>query len=245
MNIAIITAGGSGKRMRSSIPKQFIEVNGKPIILYTLETFNNHPEIDVVIVVCTKQWMKRLQMMVNRAYLEKVVKIVEGGEEGQQSIYNGLCAAEEWCNENSIAVSDTIVLIHDAVRPLVTPKLISKNIDDVNKFGNSITVVHPTETFLLKENGMQRLLRRDDILIVRAPQCFYLDKILGLHKRAIDDGKCHFQDCSSMLGAYNVPFHETEGHSTNIKITFPSDILLFRSMLELREVRTMLGLKTD
>lgn len=227
--------------MGSSIPKQFIEVNGKPIILYTLETFNNHPEIDAIIVVCTKQWMKRLQMMVERAYLEKVVKIVEGGEEGQQSIYNGLCAASQWCEEQGQEVSDAIVLVHDSVRPLVTSNLISCNIENVRQYGNSITVIRPTETFIVSDGGRHRMLERNDIHVVRAPQCFYLDKILRLHKKAIADGNTSYRDCCSMLCDYGIQFHETEGPSTNIKITYPSDILLFRSLIELKEMETMFG----
>lgn len=245
MNIAIITAGGIGERMGSNIPKQFMEVNGKPIILYTLETFNNHPQIDAIVVVCCKQWMKRLQMMVDKAYLEKVVKIVEGGEEGQQSIYNGLCAAKQWCEEQGNVDSDTVVLVHDSVRPLVTHDLITRNIEDVHEHGNSITVIRPTETFIVEEEGKQKMLQRNDIHVVRAPQCFYLDKILKLHQRAIADGKSEYRDCCSMMCDYGIPFHETEGPTTNIKITYPSDILLFRSLIELSEIRTMLGLSSD
>lgn len=246
MVIALITAGGIGQRMGASIPKQFMEVNGKPIILYTLEIFNNHPEIDGIVIACCKPWMKHLQMMVNKAYLEKVVKITEGGDEGQQSIYNGLCAARTWCQEQGCDPSEAIVLVHDSVRPLVTQELISHNIEDVRKFGNAITVIRPTETFVVEENnGRHRRLERNDIHVVRAPQSFRLDKILGLHERALADGKRTYKDCCSMMCDYGMAFHETEGPTTNIKITIPSDILLFRSLIELREVRTMLGMKPN
>lgn len=244
MNIAIITAGGTGQRMGSSIPKQFIEVNGKPIILYTLEVFNNHPLIDAIIVVCCKSWIKRLQNMVDKSYLDKVVKIVEGGKEGQQSIYNGLCAAKQWCEEQGNEASDTIVLIHDSVRPLGTPDLITRNIEDVQTYGNSITVIRPTETFIVEEDGKHRMLQRNDIHIVRAPQCFYLDKIMELHQQAIADGKSAYRDCCSMLCDYGILFHETEGPSTNIKITYPSDIFLFRSLIELKEMQSIWGVNT-
>lgn len=241
MNIALITAGGFGQRMGASIPKQFIEVNGKPIIIYTLEMFNNHPEIDGIIIVCCKPWMKRLQMMVNKAFLEKVVKITEGGEEGQQSIYNGLSAAKLWCEEQGCEATDAIVLVHDSVRPLVTHDLISRNIEDVQKYDNAITVVRPTETFVVEEGGKHRMLERNDIHVVRAPQSFYLDKILGLHQRAIADGKMSYKDCCSMMCDYGIEFHETEGPTTNIKITYPSDILLFRSLIEIKEIQIMFG----
>lgn len=239
MNIAVITAGGIGKRMGCNVPKQFLVVNGKPIILYTLEIFNHHPEIDAIIIVCYKPWMSRMQMMVDKAYLNKVVKIVEGGDEGQQSIYNGLCAAKQWCKEQGQEMSDAIVLIHDSVRPMVPHDLISRNIEEVQKYGNSITVIRPTETFIAKEYGKHRLLERNDIHIVRAPQCFYLDRILRLHQQAISDGKSAYKDCCAMLCFYGIPFHETEGPSTNIKITYPPDILLFRSLMELTEIQTL------
>ena len=242
MNIAIITAGGTGQRMGSNIPKQFLEVNGKAIILYTLEIFNNHPQIDAIIIVCCKPWMKRLQMMVNKAYLDKVVKIVEGGKEGQQSIYNGLCAAKLWCEEQGREAMEAIVLVHDSVRPLVANELITRNIEDVQQYGNAITVIRPTETFIVEEDGKHRMLERSDIHVVRAPQSFYLDKILHLHQRAIAEGKSSYRDCCSMLCDCGIPFHETEGPSTNLKITYPSDILMFRSLLQLRETQLMLGL---
>lgn len=138
------------------------------------------------------------------------------------------------------------MLVHDSVSPLVTQELISHNIEDVRKFGNAITVIRPTETFVVEENnGRHRRLERNDIHVVRAPQSFRLDKILGLHERALADGKRTYKDCCSMMCDYGMAFHETEGPTTNIKITIPSDILLFRSLIELREVRTMLGMKPN
>lgn len=245
MNIAIITAGGTGRRMGATIPKQFMKVNGKAIVLYTIEAFNNHPQIDGIIIVCYKPWMKRLRMMVDQAFLDKVVKIVVGGKERQQSIYNGLCAAEMWCEEQGCKAKDAIVLIHDGVRPLVSQDLITRNIEDVLKYDNAITVIRPTETFIVEENGKHRMFQRNDVHIVRAPQSFYLDKILKLHQLAIVDGKSDYKDCCSMLCDYGIPFHETEGPSTNIKITYPSDMFLFRSLIELREKQTIWGCKKD
>lgn len=236
MNIAIITAGGRGERMGNSIPKQFVEVNGKKIILYTLEVFEKHPQIDAIIIVCLKEWINEVRQLVKHYYIDKVVSIVEGGLEGQQSIYNGLCEAER------LYPADSIVLIHDSVRPMIDQKLISQNISDAERYGNTITVVPSVETFIVEEKETKKLIKREDVHVVRAPQCFHLKDILALHRQAIADGKSQYRDCCSMLCDYSTPFHETIGPSTNIKITFPSDILMFRSLIQLRETQQMLGM---
>ena len=138
MNIGVIFAGGVGKRMNSRVkPKQFIDVYGKPIIIHTLELFENHPEIDAIAVACLEDWIPYLQEL-----LEK--KVVPGGASGQESIYNGLKAAEE------IAAGEkSIVLIHDGVRPLINEKTITDNIESVKKYGSSITCVKVKETVLV------------------------------------------------------------------------------------------------
>lgn len=236
MNIAIITAGGRGERMGNSIPKQFVEVNGKKIILYTLEVFENHPQIDAIIIVCLKEWINDVRQLVKHYYINKVVSIVEGGTEGQQSICNGLCEAER------LYPADSIVLIHDSVRPMIDQKLISQNIADVECHGNTVTVVPSVETFIVEEKETKKMIKREDVHVVRAPQCFRLNDILSLHRQAIADGKSQYRDCCSMLCDYDIPFHETIGPSTNIKITFPSDILMFRSLIQLRETQQMLGM---
>ena len=148
MNIAIIFAGGSGNRMHTkSRPKQFLEYNGKPIIIYTLELFDNHPMIDGIVVVCIENWIPFLQKMLKKFEINKVVKIVPGGTTGQKSIYNGLVGAEEY----SHAASDAVVLIHDGVRPLITEETITDNINTVREKGNCITCIPATETFIVKQ----------------------------------------------------------------------------------------------
>ena len=125
MNIAVIFAGGSGNRMHTkSRPKQFLEYNGKPIIIYTLELFDNHPMIDGIVVVCIESWIPFLEKMLKKFEINKVVRIVKGGTTGQESIYHGLVAANQISDGNE----DTIVLIHDGVRPLITEETITDNI---------------------------------------------------------------------------------------------------------------------
>lgn len=244
MNIAIILAGGKGTRMGNNVPKQFIEVNSKPIIMYTLDVFENNPLVDAIIIVCKETWMERVKTMIKRYDINKVVKIVKGGKKIQESIYHGLLAANEWVRASSDDVpEDCVVLIHDAVRPMIKENTITTNIENARKYGNSITVAPPSETFILEENGKPRLFRRENVHIVRAPQCFYLKDILNLHKRAIDDGNTEYNDCSSLLCEYDIPFHETMGDSTNIKITYPTDIFTFRALIHYLEVQKIIGIE--
>lgn len=130
-NIAVIFAGGCGKRMNTiSRPKQFLELNGKPVIIYTLELFDNHPQIDAICVVCIEAWIPFLRKQLKKFEITKVVAIVPGGETGQDSIYNGLCAAEKYCSSYNGTAN---VLIHDGVRPLISEKTITENIQTVSE----------------------------------------------------------------------------------------------------------------
>lgn len=149
MNIAIIFAGGVGKRMHAKDkPKQFLMVHGKPIIVHTVEVFQNHSEIDGIIVVCVKDWIDYMEEMKYRYRLDKIGAIVQGGETGQLSIYNGLEAAAQ-----IYGVEKNIVLIHDGVRPLVSKKTISDNIISVKKYGNAVTCAPTKESVVLISEG--------------------------------------------------------------------------------------------
>ena len=177
MNITVIFAGGSGTRMNTkSRPKQFLEFRGKPIIIYTLELFDNHPEIEGIVVVCLEEWIPYLEKMLRKFEISKVVRIVPGGETGQDSIFFGLQAA------STCYPLDSVVLIHDGVRPLITEKTITDNIECVKQFGSCITCVPATETFIVsrQDGGLDIPLRKAS-LIARAPQSFILKDILSAH----------------------------------------------------------------
>src|SRR3712207_2896646 len=147
MNIAVIFAGGSGLRMHTkSRPKQFLDLNGKPIIIYTLELFDNHPDIDAIVVACIESWIPLLEKQLRKFEINKVLKIVPGGSTGQESIYNGLCAAESVADGQ-----EANVLIHDGVRPLITEETITDNIRKVEEQGSCITCIPATETFVVKQ----------------------------------------------------------------------------------------------
>ena len=182
MNIGVIFAGGVGSRMRSKeIPKQFLNVHGKPIIIHTLEHFENNAEINAVVIACVEEWIPHLKALLYKYRIEKVKKIVAGGKSGQLSIYNGLCAAKE------IAAGErAVVLIHDGVRPLINSRLLSQNIECVKKNGSAITAGIVKETIVVvgKDGIVEQVPSRVQSRVAKAPQSFWLDDILGAHEKA-------------------------------------------------------------
>ena len=233
MNIAIIFAGGSGTRMHvKDRPKQFLLVHGKPIIVHTIETFQNHPQIDGIIVVCIQDWIPYMEEMKYRYRLEKIISIVPGGNTGQLSIYNGLLEAKERCG-----TSETIVLIHDGVRPLIDADTISRNIKCVKENGVAITCSEVRETVVLiaDNNSVADIPSRQHSRIPKAPQSFWLKDILQIHQKALADGITNSIDSCTLMMHYNQKMTIVNGSSDNIKITTPDDFYTFRALYDARE----------
>lgn len=237
MNIAVIFAGGSGKRMNSvAKPKQFLELNGKPIIVYTLEVFDNLPDIDGIVVVCIEGWIPYMHKLIKKYELGKIVEVVCGGETGQDSIYHGLSAAARLYSE------DSIVLIHDGVRPLINEETIIKNIIRAKETGSCITCIPATETFVVsQQDGSLFIPSRANSLIARAPQSFILKDILRAHESARMEGKHDFIDCCTMMSYYGHKLSTIIGPMENIKITTPTDFFVFRAMEEVHENQQIFG----
>ncbi|MBP5385601.1 MAG: 2-C-methyl-D-erythritol 4-phosphate cytidylyltransferase [Lachnospiraceae bacterium] len=234
MNIAVIFAGGLGKRMNAkATPKQFLEVHGKPIIIYTLEQFETHPEIDGIVIACHPDWIRYLEEKIYKFRVEKVWGITAGGSTGQESIYNGLCLAKEKAGEDE----DAIVLIHDGVRPLINADLISANIASVKEFGSAITSTRATETFAITDTELtvEKIMDRNVSQIAKAPQSFYLKDILSVHEQAKADGVTDAIDSCTLMHRYGKRMRIVEGPYTNIKITTQEDFYMFRALQEARE----------
>ena len=237
-NFAVIFAGGTGRRMHTtSRPKQFLEYQGKPIIIYTLELFDNHPMIDGIVVACVEEWIPFLEKMLKKFEINKVKAIVTGGETGQESIYKGLVAAKGLSESN-----DDIVLIHDGVRPLITEQTITDNIETVRRDGSCITCIPATETFIVSQSdGSLEIPTRDNSLIARAPQSFYLKEIFQAHEQARAEGRHDFIDSCSMMHHYGHKLGKVIGPMENIKITTPTDYFVFKAMVEVHENQQIFG----
>jgi len=238
VNRALIFAGGTGQRMNSRAkPKQFLELHGKPIIIYTLEHFEAHPQIGDITVVCVENWIPEFHHMLKWYGIEKVSRVVPGGDGGDHSIYNGLCAMEGFCQP------DDIVLIHDGVRPLINGDLISANIDMTQERGNAITVEAAIESVvrLDAEGRIQEVPPRKQMYTAKAPQSFRYGVILDLYRRARREG-VRSVDSAQLCSLYQVEMHTVRSTPNNMKITAPADYYMFRALYEAMENQQILGI---
>lgn len=240
MNIAVIFAGGTGKRMNTrSIPKQFLEMHGKPVLIYTLEQFNQHSEINQIILVCLESWIDYAKKMIQKFGIYKIAAVVPGGSSGQKSIFNGLIAAHQLVSDDE----KNIVLIHDGVRPMIDQETISKCLDCVRKNGNAITTTPAIETiFVNGEAGrVGEIFNRSQCAMARAPQCFYLQDIYTAHLKAQAEHRCDFIDSAMLMQHYGATLYMVDGPVENIKITTPTDFYLFRALLDAKENLQIVG----
>lgn len=237
MNIGLIFAGGSGVRMNTKgLPKQFLEMNGKAIIIHTIEHFEKCKAIDAIVIVCLKDYIEYLEDLLDRDRITKVKKIVPGGSCGQESIYHGLCAAEE-ISENE----DDIILIHDGVRPLISGKLIHDNINMVKEKGNAITVTPATETIIQVggEQEITNIIDRKSCYTAKAPQSFYLKDILDVHRQAIKENKTDRIDSASLMKEFWTYSSHTRRADRKYKITNPSDFYIFPCLWKQRKTHRL------
>lgn len=239
MNIAVIFAGGVGKRLNSrTTPKQFLELHGKPILVYTLEHFQNHTQIDGIVLVCLEGWIDYCKELIEKYRLTKIAAIVPGGETGQGSIYNGLHKASE------LYPDDSIVLIHDGVRPLINAETITNAIECAKANGSAITISPAIETIVMegKDNQIGSVVDRSKCRMAKAPQCFYLGEILEAHHKAKEEGLGDFIDSASLMRHYGHELYMVEGPTENIKITMPTDFYIFRAIIDAHENSQIFGL---
>lgn len=232
-NIALIFAGGTGTRMNNSArPKQFLELDGRAIIIHTLEHFERHPGIEAICIVCLESWIPYLKELLTRFSITKAKWVVPGGTTGQGSIYNGLKAIYEGAGNPD----EYAVLIHDGVRPLISEKVISDNISCVDQFGSAITVAPAIETIITSDINfeVENIYNRDCCHLARAPQSFLLKNIWNAHKLAQAEGVTNMIDSACLMKRYGYALHMVEGPSENIKITTPMDFFLFKAIYETR-----------
>lgn len=245
MNIAIIFAGGTGQRMGSNIPKQFLNVYGKPIIIHTLEKFQYHPDIDKIYVACKAELIDYLKELVEKYNINKIPEggIVPGGATGQDSIFNGLKAAYK--NEPE----DSIVLIHDGVRPLITEDLITRNIENVKKYGSAITCTPAFETPVVSYDGtsVDELPKRKYVYTAQAPQSFILKDIYNMHLKVRKENPEYTDiiDSCTLMETNGFETHLIEGIRGNVKVTTPEDYLDLLAKLSLEDQKQIFELYTN
>ncbi len=231
LNIAMIIAGGIGARMNQDIPKQFINVYDKPVIVYTMEAFQRHPEIDAIEIVCVDGWHEVLRAYARQFGIAKLENIVSGGPNGQDSIRNGLYDIVLRHHEE-----DDIVLIHDAIRPMVNQEIITDNIRVCRKYGNAITVVPCTAAMLKTYDALSTTeqVARDNLKITQTPQAFFLNDIVEAHKEALNRGITNSVASCTMYIELGRKLYMSAGSEKNLKLTTTEDIEIFKALLQAR-----------
>lgn len=231
MNIALIIAGGKGQRMQQEIPKQFLNVNDKPVIIYTLEAFQSHPDIDAIGVVCVDGWHDILKAYARQYKISKLEWVVSGGENGQSSIRNGLEETEKRYGP------EDIILVHDAIRPMVSHEIISDCIVQCKRHGSAVSIV-PCNTVALRrttEQTSSEVVPRDKLALTQTPQAFPLKRLCDAHRRAKELGITNSIASCTLMIELGETIHFSIGAETNIKLTTQDDLKIFKALLALKE----------
>lgn len=230
MNIALVIAGGSGNRMGQDIPKQFMHIDGAPIIIYTLKAFEQHPDIDAIAVVCLKGWETVLQSYANQFLIKKLRWIFPGGGTGMESIHNGIYGLKEKGCKN-----EDMVLIHDAVRPLLSQDIISSNIAICKAYGYAITGIKCREAILESSDGFttSTSIPRDTLIRTQTPQTFFLGNIISAHEEAKMEGIVNSVSSCTLIAELqaNRVMHIVPGSEKNIKITTVEDLEILKALM--------------
>lgn len=228
MNTALIIAGGVGARMGQDIPKQFLHVNDKPVIIYTLEVFQKHPNIDEIEVVCLEGWHEVLKAYAKQFGITKLVNVVNGGLNGQDSIRNGVMdIASRHCAD------DDIVVIHDSIRPMVSLDIITDNLRVCKKYGNATTIV-PCNTAMLKSEDAlvsTSQLSRDKVKMTQTPQSFHIKEFVDVHKEALEKGITASVASCTLYVEMGKEVFLSKGSEKNLKLTTIDDVEIFKALL--------------
>jgi 2-C-methyl-D-erythritol 4-phosphate cytidylyltransferase len=232
MVYAIIIAGGVGNRVGAGIPKQFINVLGKPIIAYTLEQFQFHPQIDFIEIVCVDGYQSTLGSIVKEYGITKLIKIVQGGSEYERSIMNGVEGLK------GIAKDDDIIMIHWSASPFVTEDLITDNIRVCKEKGNAISASYSYLLYGSNDGDCAKTtIDRESFMTLSAPQSFLYKTIVDVYKQVEENNM--FETCEAHTTAFmtrlGIPLYFSKGSHTNIKITTKEDVDLFRGYILNRE----------
>lgn len=233
MNIALIIAGGSGHRMNQDIPKQFINVYDKPVIIYTLEGFQRHPEIDAIEVVCLDGWHDILMAYAKQFNISKLKWVVSGGNSGQESIRNGVFNLEGKCSENDI------IIIHDGIRPLIDDTVLSDVIIKCHKYGNAVTSMPYNEQIFKVKDEISTIeyIPRETLRRVATPQAYKFGKLDWAYHEAFQKGiGIHGSSyTNTMMVDLGETLYFAAGSDKNIKLTTKDDLEVFKAYLKLEK----------
>lgn len=220
---AIIPAGGTGKRIGSELPKQFMQFNGKELIAYTIDVFHNCDLVDEIIIATQQQFFETVESIKSKFQFEKITKIVEGGKERQHSVFNALTSID--------AAENDLIAVHDAARPLLPSNVLTDAINNAKKYGNSVVAIKAKDTLIKgKEGRVEQYIERENIYYVQTPQIFNYKDILPAMKNAANENFIG-TDESMLVKRLGKEVFISEGSSLNFKVTTQSDLDLFQKLV--------------
>ena len=229
MNIALVLAGGTGIRMATETPKQFFNVGGMPLVLYSLTAFNAHEDIDAIYIVCREDWQQKLNSLLKKNKINKFASFVLPGETRRESSFNGLAKIREACSDTDI------VLIHDAARPIFDQRVISDCIMAAEKFGACTASIKCVDTVMVSKDGKtaHHISNRDELFYIQTPQAFRLGLIVEAHEKYNQNSELNVTDDCSLILELGKPVYFVEGDKRNIKVTTKEDLILLDAMLKI------------
>ena len=232
MVIALLTAAGTGSRMGQDIPKQFMHVENKPLIIHTMEAFEKHPAIDGIMVVTLPSWIDVLKAYAKQFNIEKLKWVVKGGETGQESIYNGVKVLSEELSE------DDIVMVHDGNRCLVSSEIISDSLATYKRCGSAVAAIPCVEAvFRSDDMGKSSFesIPREQLFRTQTPHTYALSKLMWAHEEAIKRGINNTAASCTLMQALGERVYFSKGSEENLKITTVDDLMIYKALLQTKK----------
>lgn len=228
MNIALLTAAGLGSRMHLDIPKQFLHIEGKPVILYTMEAFQRHPQIDAIIVVTLENWKENVYAYAQNYGIDKLRWITVGGSTGQESIRNGIFELSQYCK------GDDVVMVHDGNRPFVSEEVISDSLATYKKYGSAVAAMPCIEAIFRSTNGRMSMdcIPREQLFRTQTPHTYMLDKLLWAHKKAEELKIENTTATCVLMQMLGETVYFSRGSEKNLKLTTNDELDIFKAMIK-------------
>lgn len=231
MNIALILAGGTDPRFQMSVPKQFVNVFNRPIIVYTLEAFQKHKDIDAIMVACLDGWQEMVNAYARQFNIDKLKWVIPGGNDGQASARMGILALQDTCR------ADDVIILHDSIRPFVSEDIISDSIRVCRLHGMGVAAVRTMDTIMRTDDGRvgTESISRYAIIRIQTPQSYRMDRLLDIHRKAVEAGIVGEVDTNSVVSKLGEPVYFSKGSDLNLKINTVEDVEMFKALYRMQQ----------
>lgn len=231
MNVALILAGGMDPTFQMRVPKQFVNVFNRPVIVYTLEAFQKHKDIDAIMVACLNGWQEMVNAYARQFNVDKLKWIVSGGDDGQASARIGILALKDLCR------ADDVIILHDSIRPFVSEDIITDSIRVCRIHGMGVAAVRTMDTVMRTKDGRvgTESISRYSIIRVQTPQAYRMDRLLEIHRKAVEMGIVGQVDTNSVVSRLGEPVYFSKGSDLNLKINTVEDVEMFKALYKMQQ----------